>query len=110
MYCPLAAADLGERRISACTSRRIASGRAPSFARSGADDAVLLLDEREQEVLGLDRLVALTVRQRLGGLDRLLRLDGQLVEAKRRHGVSTASWAIRARTDEVPWVSLRDPR
>ena len=41
-------------------------------------------------MLGLDLLVAFTVRQRLGGLDRLLRLDGELVEAKRRHGVSTA--------------------
>ena len=77
--------------------------------QQGADDAVLLLDEREQEVLGLELLVAFTVRQRLRGLDRLLRLDGELVEAKRCHGASAASWAIRARTDDTPRGLSRDP-
>ena len=87
MYWPLDPADLRE---AADLGLHVPPDRlrpGAELRQEGADDAVLLLDEREQEVLGLDLLVTLTVRQRLGGLDRLLRLDGQLVEAKRRHGV-----------------------
>src|SRR5262249_50741874 len=55
-----------------------------------ADDALLLLDQREQQVLGLDLLVTLTLREPLSSLDRLLGLHGELVEAKRRHAPSLA--------------------
>ena len=58
--------------------------------QEGADHAVLLLDEREQEVLGLELLVAFAIGEPLGALNRLLGLDRELVEAKRRHAPSLA--------------------
>ena len=68
--------------------------------QEGADDAILLLDEREQEMLGLELLVTLAIRQPLGGLNRLLGLDGELVEAKRRHAPS-----LPLTTDPAPCVA-----
>jgi len=45
-----------------------------------AHHTLLLLDQREQQVLGLQRLVIALVGQGLGGLHRLLRFHGQLIE------------------------------
>ena len=48
-----------------------------------ADDALLLLEQRQQQVLGLDGLVVALVGERLRRLDGLLRLHGELVELHR---------------------------
>ena len=46
-----------------------------------AHHALLLLEQCQQQMLRLDRLVVVLVGERLGGLHRLLRLHGQLVES-----------------------------
>ena len=88
MYWPLVPADLRqapELGLDVPPDRLRARAE---LRQEGADDAVLLLDQREQQVLGLELLVALAVGQRLGGLDRLLGLHRELVEPKRRHAPS----------------------
>src|SRR3972149_4821032 len=60
----------------------------PELRQHRAHDALLLLDQREQQVLGLHGLVALLVGRGLGRRDRLLRLDRQLVES---HVISSPS-------------------
>ena len=54
------------------------------LAEDRADHALTLLEQRLQQVLGLDRLVLVLIRQRLRGLDRFLRLDRELVQSHRR--------------------------
>src|SRR6185295_2444990 len=56
-----------------------------------AHHALLLLEQGEQQMLRLDRLVVALVGERLGGLHRLLRLHGQLVES---HQFFSALWFL----------------
>ena len=53
------------------------------LGEQGRHHALLLLEQREQQMLRLDSLVIVLVGQRLGGLHRLLRFHGQLVEPHR---------------------------
>ena len=76
-----AALDLGELvQLLVDPAREEHVGSAPMRCRSGGDDAVLLVEQGPGEVLGLDGLVVLAARERLGLGDGLLGLDGELVE------------------------------
>src|SRR5438132_6626319 len=63
----------------------------PELGKEGTDDTLALLDQGGEQVLGLDRLVALLLRQRLGGLERFLCLDRELVQPHPRVSPSLAS-------------------
>src|SRR5438128_7116952 len=63
----------------------------PELGKEGTDDTLALLDQGGEQVLGLDRLVALLLRQRLGGLQRFLCLDRELVQPHPRVSPSLAS-------------------
>src|SRR5439155_21558864 len=65
-----------------CPLDRVGTG--PELGKEGADDTLTLLDQGGEQVLGLDRLVALLLRQRLGGLQRFLCLDRELVQPHSR--------------------------
>jgi len=54
------------------------------LAENGRDHAVLLGEQRVEQVLRLHRLVAALARERLRRLQRVLGLDRQLVESHRR--------------------------
>ena len=71
-----------------------APGRDLETLEDGRHDAVLLSDERVQEMLGLELRVVPFLGQPLRGDDRLLGLLGQLVHVH-RHGM--ASWAVSGR-------------
>src|SRR5262249_5709823 len=56
-------------------------GAYAELAENRRDHAVLLRDQRVEQVLRLDRLVAALARERLRGLQRFLALDRQFVES-----------------------------
>ena len=61
-----------------------AFGLPPALATSAGDAAVLLVEQGEQQVLGLDLLVVAAEREALGLGQAVLQLGGELVES---HGV-----------------------
>ena len=78
-----AAAHLGDLLERGVHLRAEGVGAYAELAENGRDHAVLLRDQRAQQVLRLDGLVAPLVRERLGRLQRVLSLDRQLVESHR---------------------------
>ena len=68
----------------------------PELGKEGTDDTLALLDQGGEQVLGLDRLVALLLRQRLGGLQRFLCLDRELVQPHPRFTPDTRAGCLRA--------------
>jgi hypothetical protein len=81
---PAPAAHLGHPRQLALELARQGVQPHAELAQDRAHDALTLLEQRGQQVLRLDRLVLVPVRQRLRGLDRLLSLDRELVQSHRR--------------------------
>ncbi len=71
----------GVRASSPSSWRMIVPPGAPELGEQRSDDAFLLPEQGQQQVLGLHGLVIALVGQRLGGLHRLLRFHGQLVES-----------------------------
>jgi hypothetical protein len=77
---PAAAPDLGQLVDLGLHLARDCLRPGPQLGEQRPHHALLLLQEREQQVLGLDRLVVALIREGLRGLDRFLGLDGQLVQ------------------------------
>ena len=94
-YCAAAAAHLGQlARARPRAALDSASGARAELGEERAHHALLLLEQRQQQVLGLDGLVLVLVGQRLRGLDRFLRLDRQLVQSHRRSTLARSRCAV----------------
>ena len=121
---------LGERPVDACAQLGDV-GAEPLDQRR--DDAVGLLQQGGEQVFGLDRGVVAAVGDRVGGLQRLLRLRGESVVAhrfletyerirrrsksagrlttgRRSRTVRAASTALHPRLTEVPLGDTAHPR
>ena len=61
------------------------------FTEEGRDDPLLLGEQRREQVLGRELLVAATLRERLRLLERLLGLGGELVHPHVNPTVSTTT-------------------
>ena len=70
---------VGNLSSSSSVSARIGAGAGAELAQDGPDDAVGLVDQRDEQVLGLGLGVLAGGRHRDGGLQRLLRLDRETV-------------------------------
>ena len=77
---PGAAAHRGELLDRGLHLARERLGARAQLGEQRAHHALLLLQQGQQQVLGLDGLMAALVGQRLRGLDGFLGLDGQLVQ------------------------------
>ena len=75
-----AAAHRGELLDLGLHGARERVGARAQLGEQRAHHALLLLQQSQQQVLGLDGLMAALVGQRLRGLDGFLGLDGQLVQ------------------------------
>src|SRR6185503_16240677 len=80
---PAAAADLGHPRQLRLELTRHRVGPRAELAEDRADHALALLEQGEEQVLGLHRLVLVAIRHRLRGLEGFLRLDRELVQSHR---------------------------